>query len=174
MSEAEKNVAGQFKEINLTDRQIQQFWSKVKKGPKCWEWLGCKTEKGYGKFSRMKAHRIAYTLAKGPIPHGLHVSHHCDNPGCCNPGHLSAVANFQNFAEKVDRNPSGKVRFKWEDICEMRAMFVNGASKRSIARKFKTIPRHVRAIISGKSWKTNWNEAAKWQKDFFDLGNGLV
>lgn len=169
MSEAEKTVAGQFKEINLTDKQIQQFWSKVKKGPKCWEWTGRVNKKGYGVFSRMKAHRIAHTLTKGPIPHGLQVSHHCDNPGCCNPGHLSAVTNHQNNAEKIDRNPSGKVRFKWEDICEMRAMFANGASKGSIARRFSMSTKHVRAIISGECWKTNWNDVAKWQKSFFNF-----
>lgn len=169
MSEAEKTVAGQFKEINLTDRQIQQFWSKVNKGPRCWEWLGVKNEKGYGRFGRIKAHRIAYTLSKGPIPHGLHVSHHCDNPGCCNPGHLSAVTNHQNNAEKIDRNPSKQVRFKWEDVCEMRAMFANGSSKGAIGRKFKIGHRHVRDILAWKIWKVNWNEEAKWQKSFLNF-----
>lgn len=171
MSEAKKTVAGQFKEINLTDKQIQQFWSKVKKGPKCWEWTGVVNKKGYGLFSKstIRAHRIAYTLAKGPIPPGLQISHHCDNPRCCNPGHLSAVTNFQNFAEKVDRDPSGNIRLNWKDVCEMRATFANGASKASIARKFNASPKHVGEVISGKTWKTNWNAVAKWQKSFFDF-----
>lgn len=161
MIEASKTVAGQFKEINLTDKQIQQFWSRVKKGPKCWMWSGTVNQKGYGIFSHKKAHRIAYTLSKGPIPYGLQISHQCDNPGCCNPEHLSTATNFQNNAEKIARNPSGQVRFNWGDICQMRDMFSKGASKRSIARKFKTPEKHVRDILSGKCWKMDWNSVAR-------------
>ncbi len=34
------------------------------------------------------AHRVAYTLAFGPIQPRMVVCHRCDNGLCCNPAHL--------------------------------------------------------------------------------------
>jgi len=69
----------------------ERFWEKVgKAGPTdCWPWLTpSRDRKGYGymsakrgwKWRTMKAHRLAWEYAHGPIPAGLH---HCDNPSCC-------------------------------------------------------------------------------------------
>jgi hypothetical protein len=46
-----------------------------------------------------KAHRVAWTLANGPIPAGMHVLHTCDNPPCCNPGHLWLGTQADNMAD---------------------------------------------------------------------------
>ena len=74
---------------------LERFWSKVEKGPGCWEWQGGRTTRGYGVFYRSGraspqelTHRISYELANGPIPDRLVVCHRCDNPPCCNPAHL--------------------------------------------------------------------------------------
>jgi uncharacterized protein YjiS (DUF1127 family) len=70
------------------------FWSKVKRGgpDECWPWLAATNEKGYGvvggKDGTTKANRVAWKLTNGPIPDGKCVLHRCDNPPCCNPGHL--------------------------------------------------------------------------------------
>lgn len=60
----------------------------------CWEWQRYRLWTGYGRMSvdgRMaNAHRVAYELYKGPIPAGMYLCHHCDNPPCCNPEHLFA------------------------------------------------------------------------------------
>ena len=84
-----------------------RFWSKVdKRGPdECWEWIACKTGKGYGQFSidgrPYLVHRISYELANGAIPDGLFVCHHCDNPSCCNPAHLFLGTNKDNICDCV-------------------------------------------------------------------------
>lgn len=60
----------------------------------CWLWKMKPTAAGYGCLSMGKgkrpayAHRIAWELARGPIPEGLFVKQRCGNRLCCNPDHL--------------------------------------------------------------------------------------
>jgi hypothetical protein len=49
-------------------------------------------------------HRIAFELAKGPVPDGLELDHLCKNRLCCNPQHLEAVEHIVN----VRRSDTGK------------------------------------------------------------------
>ena len=53
----------------------------------CLEWTGATNDCGYGRISfhgrPMRTHRLAWILANGPIPDGMGVLHHCDNPPCC-------------------------------------------------------------------------------------------
>jgi hypothetical protein len=66
------------------------LWERVERGAGCWEWPGSRNAHGYGQVkvgSIRRAHRLAWTLAFGPIPAGMNVCHTCDNPPCCNPTH---------------------------------------------------------------------------------------
>lgn len=73
-----------------------RFWNKVKKTNKCWVWTGSSLRRGYGtigvkreaKWVNRQAHVFSYELHFGPIPDGLCVLHHCDNPPCVRPIHL--------------------------------------------------------------------------------------
>lgn len=86
-----------------------RFWSKVLpgEGEECWPWTAFSAHGGYGRFSIsghrprvLKAPRVAYALAVGPIPEGMTVDHRCRNPRCCNPLHLELVTLEENSRRK--------------------------------------------------------------------------
>lgn len=89
------------------------FWSKVRKGQGCWEWVAGKTKSGYGQLQARKiqkqpmlAHRVSWQIEHGPIAGGLHVLHRCDNPACVRPSHLFLGTQVDN---NDDRDKKGRV-----------------------------------------------------------------
>ena len=86
----------------------QRFWEKVnREGSGCWEWQACRQHNGYGQFyvsrhrTSNQAHRVAWELTHGPIPAGLWVLHHCDNPPCVRPDHLWVGDRADNMRDAV-------------------------------------------------------------------------
>jgi hypothetical protein len=75
--------------------------AKVEHGPSCWEWMGAKTDTGYGSIGvegkTCYAHRLAYERHFGPIPDGYSIDHLCRNRACVNPDHLEAVPQKVNI-----------------------------------------------------------------------------
>ena len=78
----------------------------------CWEWMGARNAQGYGfiwKDGSGYVHRAAYELLVGPIPEGLIVCHHCDNPSCWNPEHLFA-GTYKDNREDMIRKGRGRTK----------------------------------------------------------------
>jgi hypothetical protein len=86
------------------------FWEclDMSGGPNaCWEWQANRQHNGYGVIKsggkNMIASRIVYAAVYGPIPPGLFVLHHCDNPPCCNPVHLFLGTTQDNSLDALHK-----------------------------------------------------------------------
>lgn len=118
----------------LSQSDLKRFWDKVEvRGPdECWPWKACCFDNGYGAFKmepRMeRAHRTSYFIATGDDPGVLKVLHTCDNPPCCNPGHLWKGTVADNNADRAAKGRSAKTKpnFKTRNFGE-----VNGSAKLS-------------------------------------------
>lgn len=130
----------------------------------CRNFIGCMNNDGYGTIraprsrKMLKAHRVAYELAYGPIPNGLEVMHRCDNRACVNPAHLavgSHAANMNDMATKgrsaVPR-PRGK-RLTAEDVRMIRSVFC-GFRARTISQAFGVSADAIRKIRQFTNWST--------------------
>lgn len=129
----------------------------------CWPWLGPRHRRGYGAARiggrQYGAHRVAYELAKGPIPSGLLVRHACDNPPCCNPAHLLVGTNQDNTDDRVNRNrqtigeASPRARLTERQVVEIRNRYARGESSGSLAREFGVSKTVARGVVTGRGWK---------------------
>ena len=101
----------------LTEEEVVRFWKSVDRGGDCWSWRGPSSlanKVRYGVFvvpkaprglwtdkTMYKAHRVAWTLERGPIPARLTIDHLCRNTLCCNPAHMEVVTQSVNTLRAV-------------------------------------------------------------------------
>ena len=87
----------------------EQFWGRMSPEPNtgCLLWIGSYYHYGHGSAwhqgQKWQAHRLAWTLARGPIPEGAWICHKCNVPACCNPDHLY-VGDAQTNQRDIDES----------------------------------------------------------------------
>lgn len=98
-----RNNGGRF--VGATPLTLERLLERTELVGECLLFTGAKDQYGYGCASAIaitgnatdRAHRLAYILAKGPIPDGLEIDHLCRTPACINPLHLEAVTHAENL-----------------------------------------------------------------------------
>jgi hypothetical protein len=145
--------------MNLTERQLKNFWAKVdKKGKKeCWLWLGGTDKRGYGLISinnkMYRAPRISLLLHTGEMPDpSCDACHSCDTPGCINPYHLSECTRTKNMQDASKR---GRIHIWTQKLSEdqVRAIRADTRMQKIIATDHGLDPSTVSKIKSRAIWK---------------------
>ena len=136
------------------------FWERAKVGDGGWQWNGV-TASGSHKYGQLcfkrktyLAHRVSWVEFNGPIPSGLCVCHHCDNPPCVNPDHLFLGTIAQNNKDRDtkgrqasgDRTAASKVR-------EARKIYASGAvSLAKIGSRLGVSAQTILRIVNKTTW----------------------
>ena len=167
--------------MKITDALIQRFASKhaidntfaALLGSPCWVWRAGRFDTGYGAFGIGRrthgAHRVAWTIARGPIPTGRWVLHRCDRRECVNPDHLflgDARANARDAASKgrgalqrpgLVARPCGTehhhAKLTPAKVRRIRAMSAAGEKQRAIAKRFGITQPSVGYIVRREQWR---------------------
>ena len=164
---------GERSAMNLTEKEIAQFWASVKNATpsECWEWQGSINHAGYGRWRKTgplqdeMAHRLSWRIHRGCIPKGLCVCHHCDNPPCVNPDHLwlgTRAMNNRDRAQKGrshgplimlrgEKSPNAKLTA--EDVKVIRSMHKpNEFGYLRLGRIFGVSKAAIHQIITRNTW----------------------
>ena len=174
MTEACANVSHETK-IKFTilgePALLRRFMAKAVLGSGCWTWTGAPSDNTptgqYGRFRvhgiQVRAHRVSWMLHKGPIPVGLQVLHHCDNPRCVNPSHLFLGTNDDNVKDRVAKGRSGWQSRSGEahHLCKLndkavrsiRKRFATGEQGKSLALEFSVSRATISEIVTMRKWR---------------------
>lgn len=146
----------------------EKFWTRVDRPDDpdaCWQWTGYVARDGYGRLTinliPILAHRISYEINNGPIPKGLFVLHHCDNPRCVRPDHLFLGDQEKNMHDMIEKGRAGWQRDgddAWRrltasQVREIRQECRNGAGQRVLGERFGVSQATISDIVCGRTWK---------------------
>ncbi len=152
----------------MTGTLAERFEAKVNRRPgygpngSCHPWSGARTGGGYGHIhesgKKVKAHRVAWALANGPIPAGLRVLHRCDNPRCVNVEHLFLGTQADNMADMIAKgrgtlgSDNSQSKLEEIDILGIRQMLVMGVTHKEIGRCYGVHRATISKINVGIRW----------------------
>lgn len=142
-----------------------RLWARVRKTDHCWEWIGGKTDRGYGHLRRdgirILAHRFSWELVHGPIPDDLCVLHRCDNPSCVRPDHLFLGTRLDNMADMVKKGrhvtatpgKSYACKLTIAQVIEIRKLSADGVRTVALTRIYGVDRATVWKIVTRRTWK---------------------
>jgi HNH endonuclease len=151
--------------MTMPPTRIRVFWSRTRMDGECLLWTAGKVPGGYGAFfvggKNVMAHRVAWTIAHGPIADGMVIRHSCDRPACVRPSHLIAGTQRDNMADKYERgracHPRGSAHFRAkltdDAVLAIRNAVAAGESVATVAARHGVTVANVRLVASGRTWR---------------------
>lgn len=146
-----------------------RFESHLDKSGECWLWVGASSRRGYGTIrvggKGVRAHRMAWELQNGPIPNGMQVLHHCDEPACCRVSHLFLGTHQDNMTDMKRKHrartatdvPKGSAhhaaKLTEADVVRIRDLVSNGMNQDMAAKMFRVSQSMVWRIVHRRAWK---------------------
>ena len=123
----------------------------------CKIWMGYCNPAGYGEINirgnAVLTHRYAWEVRYGPIPDGMEVCHHCDNPPCCEPSHLFIGPHEKNLADMAWKERSGVAKLTVDTARQIRERYsVGNVSLVELAIEHGVSKRTVLDTVKGKKW----------------------
>lgn len=143
----------------------------VRSSTECDIWVGKRSRQGYGLCLRagrwVAVHRVAWELANGPIPDGLFVCHHCDNPPCVKTepdeiwpnGHLflGTAADNAHDRDSKGRQSQGHnhaaAKLSEDQARVIIDRLASGQSRQSLAQMYAVTETCIRDIANLQTWK---------------------
>lgn len=135
---------------------LERLWlnSTGQADGECWEYLGKDASRGghlrirKDDAKRIHVHRLAWEAYNAePVPDGLYVLHHCDNPKCFNPNHLFLGTIKDNVYDMLGkgrhRPPSKLTKEQRQEIAQ------SPLSANALASQYNVTPARIRQIKRG-------------------------
>lgn len=151
---------------DLPDDEIERrFWAHTQKTSSgCIEYVGGdETKPGWHiriwvRGKRVLAHRQAWQMANGPIPPGIKVCHHCDNPKCVNTDHLFLGTQADNTR---DRDRKGRHwTYIGEDVhnakltdAAVREIRASSETEAALAARYGVRQTTINRVRNRKTWR---------------------
>lgn len=171
------NHGGKWGKTGRPANTPEVLWSKVdrKGADDCWPWKGYVNKGGYGRTwingKGYYAHRVIFNLYhSGKLPFEApenklgegFLRHKCDNPICCNPGHLLLGTQQDNIDDKVRRGRqhqwgggigSPRAKLSAEQVTELRRKKGAGVTTKELMKEYDLGKATVNQIVSRKAYK---------------------
>lgn len=147
--------------------EIKTFWSRVdiKGKDECWDWMGgviSRKKYPYGAFlfngERRPAHKVAYEITYGAMPTFKIACHTCDNPKCCNPGHVYPGTHQSNMDDRKNRGRENRAygtrystaKLTDDSVRQIRSMYAGGGiTHRQLAARFGVSGPRICKVLKG-------------------------
>ena len=143
-----------------------RFWEKVNKDTPngCWEWTGSRMRFGHGQIhidgKSVLVHRFAWELENGPIPTGMEVCHHCDQPSCVRVSHLFLGTQADNMTDMVNKGRQERgdthhyAKLSETEVIEIRRRYAQGAvCQKELASEYGTSVSNISTIVRRRNWQ---------------------